>query len=307
MARFLSIYFVLLMVSYRDATDGETVPFAPENVRILDEYTTLSSLRVAWDHPTPSPSVEHFYQIRYRTVLSASASMDVGSDATTSTISGLETNTLYVINVLSAVDDEDGYIQFSTILAESTLYGRTGGAQPGDIFLRKLTSDSLECEFEPLQSNVIHYLNFTVGDRSNPSVRSVNDPHSTWAIYGLTPGETYRMVLGVDGMTGQEKWVTTIPLPPENVRVVSYTPTTLTIAWDPPAQGTGDSPPIVHSYQVEVFPTDIIVKVNSTVTEVTIEDLHSGSSYGISVKSLAGVNEAGNEVKKHRICHLGGN
>nr|XP_054755377.1 fibropellin-1-like [Lytechinus pictus] len=217
--------------------------------------------------------------------------MDVGSDATNSTISGLETNTLYVINVLSAVDDGDGYTQFSEILADRTLYGRTGGAQPGDIFLRKLTSYSFECEFEPLQSNVNHYLNFTVGDSSNPSVRSVNDPHSTWAIYELTPGETYRLVLGTDRMTGQEKWVTTIPLPPENVRVVSYTSTTLTIAWNAPAHEIDDPPPIVDSYQVEVSSTDIIVKVNSTVTEVTIEDLHSGSSYGISVKSLAGVNE----------------
>ncbi|XP_072021347.1 uncharacterized protein [Amphiura filiformis] len=121
-----------------------------------------------------------------------------------------------------------------------------------NLTLGTITTDIIQVDWAQIPGASSYILTLTdKSGETQPQTVTITDPTTiAHAFQNLTPGQDYSISLtGIAGgapVDGGTVMATTMPLPPQNVKVSAVSATSATLQWQPPAGGTYDGFLIVH-------------------------------------------------------------
>eukprot|EP00057_Strongylocentrotus_purpuratus_P007684 XP_011662158.1 PREDICTED: fibronectin [Strongylocentrotus purpuratus] len=162
-------------------------------------------------------------------------------------------------------------------------------AQPGEIILRRITTDTITYTLSEVPSVLQYIVQLNIGT----DLQSAN-PHVLPNVEGefdeLTPGQLYTLVLTVPGTQGDLATiqVRTDPNPPGSVSVelTSVPYSSLLAEWEAPPAGS------LSGYEVSVRPADQVLTtmsevVDSSTTELLLDNLLPEVNYTVEVRTIS--------------------
>ncbi|XP_056384175.1 receptor-type tyrosine-protein phosphatase beta-like [Hyla sarda] len=250
-----------------------TYPTPPGNINF--NSITTRNVTLSWSEPVDMTGVNKSYIITYG--IFPSTNLTETSNTTNVTLQNLISGNNYSISVVTV--GVQGY-QSSPVSSSFC----TIPAQVSSISLNNYQSvNTLGVTWTNPGGKVDYYIISVTGAVNNTIQTTTTQVNFT----GLLPGREYTVtvqtVSGDCRQTSAPVIEATCPTPPENINFSSITTRNLTLSWSEPVNMTGVNKSYIITYGI--FPSTNLTETSNT-TNVTLQNLISGSNYSISVVTV---------------------
>ncbi|XP_069054256.1 fibronectin-like [Lepisosteus oculatus] len=210
-----------------------TAPLPPQNLRVIS--VTSSSVSLSWDRPdTMETDLQKAFKIKYRDT-EGDQSKTISWDTRATDMTDLSPGREYTFTLCTAVGDS---VESSGVSVRVW----TAPLPPQNLRVTSVTSSSVSLSWDR-PDNMITDLHkeFKIKYRDTGGDQSKTISWDTRAtdMTGLSPGREYTFTLctavgdSVES-SGVSVRVCTAPLPPQNLRVISVTSSSVSLSWDRP-------------------------------------------------------------------------
>nr|XP_006815243.1 PREDICTED: fibronectin-like [Saccoglossus kowalevskii] len=265
----------------------------PGNVTVDEE--TPTSISISW---TAASGSFDYYEVAYAeaggpTLIAGNLQPD--SSMLEFTLEDLDPETEYMFTVLTVVGEGD----MQERSEPSTVTANTEALNPLQVIVIDYDTDSITILWgETTQTGAAAYLiDLTPSDGSAyPSAVTIDD-ENRYDFTGLIAGREYTIEITVSGFNEKTMIVQrTVPHPPRNLRSISETETTVTIAWNAPINGFVDT--YILTYEPADGKTASPITVEQDTLQLVIEGLTPSSQYDITLIGVAGTGSDKTESAK---------
>ncbi|XP_023563746.1 receptor-type tyrosine-protein phosphatase H [Octodon degus] len=259
--------------STRETLQAATAPNPVTNLRVHAQ--TNSSISLRWEEPQGSASQNLTYRVHW------TGDGDDGDTQKTTdtsvTVEGLRPGSSYAFSVWVEKDGVNG--------TRETLQAATAPNPVRCLRVEAQTNSSISLRWEvpqdPSSQNLTYWVLWT-GDGDDGDTHKTTDTSVT--VEGLRPGSSYAFSVWVekDGVnsTRETLQAATVPNPVRSLRVEAQKNSSISLRWEEPQGSASQNLTYRVLWTGDVDGGDT---QKTTDTSVTVEGLHSGSSYAFSV------------------------
>ncbi|XP_053545324.1 receptor-type tyrosine-protein phosphatase beta [Bombina bombina] len=248
---------------------GCTYPTPPGSIYFISNGTNIISL--SWGDPINMTNVTKSFNITYSSALGNGT---VSSNNTNVTLQNLSSGTKYTITVVTVADCQ---YQSSSVNSEVT----TRPYPVNNLTISSKTDSTTLNWSKPYEYNS----NYTYKVQTDVSSTIVQSESAT--ISNLTPGKTYTFTVtarAYNETEGDSVSVTgcTYPTPPGSIYFISNGTNSISLSWGAPINMTN----VTKSFNITYSSTLGNGTVSSNNTNVTLQNLSSGTKYTITVVTV---------------------